>query len=160
MNHMMSKTVLAGATALALVIPGIASAVTVSPGGPFTATGSTTLTGPNGQPLTCDVTLTGTVTQSGAVTVSMANFDPGDPGCALLGPANLPWTGSFDTDAMGLTLNSVTATAPALGLTCGPASVNPDYSNAPSTVTFNNTSLGACTVDGGLTVTPSQTVTP
>lgn len=160
MNHFISKTVIAGVTALAFALPGVASAVTVSPGGSFQASGTTTLTSPGGQSYQCQLMLTGTAMQNGAVTVSMANISPGDAACQFLGATNLPWTGSFDSDAMGVTLSGVTVSAPLVGLTCGPSSVDPDYSNAPSTVAFNNTSLGSCVVDGDLDVTPAQTVTP
>lgn len=162
MNHVLSKTALAGVTAMALIVPGIASAVTVSPAGSFTATGTTELTPPgqNPTPIECVLTLTGNATQSGGVTISSVSIDPGDPACAALSASSssLPWTGSFDSDALGLTLNGVHVEAPILGLTCGPASVNPDFAN--STVTFNGTSLGACTIDGSLDVTPPQSVTP
>ena len=151
------KSAIAVAACACIAAPGIASAVTVTPAGSITASGQTSLDA--GQEVSCTTTLTGNVTSNGSVTINSASFASGDAACAAIQADNLPWTGSFDADAQGLTLNGVDVGIPILGIQCGPASINPGYNNAPSTVTFNNTPLGSsCTVDGSLTVTPDQTV--
>ena len=157
MNSYLKKCAITAAACAFTAVPAIASAVTVSPGGSITASGQTTLT-VDGQSVSCTTTLTGNATTNGAVTINSASFSGSDPRCAAIQGDSLPWSGNFDSDAMGITLNAVEVTIPLLGIQCGPAPINPGYTNAPSTVGFDNTALGACTVDGSLSVTPDQTV--
>lgn len=156
MNAYLKKSAIVAAACAFTAVPAIASAVTVSPGGSITASGQTELTA-GGQEVSCTTTLTGNVTTNGAVTINSASFAAGDAACALIQADNLPWTGSFDADAQGITLNGVDVGIPLLSVQCGPASINPGYSNAPSTVHFDDTALGSCSVDGELSVTPGQT---
>lgn len=155
----MKKMIVMSSAALIMSVSAAASAVTVSPGGMITAQGPTTLKAA-GQTVPCTTTLTGTVGAGGDVTIASASFSGDDPRCSFVQAANLPWTGGFAADASSLTLNAVEVDVPLLGIMCGPAPVTPSYSNAPSTVTFNNTGLGTCSIDGSLNVTPDQTVSP
>lgn len=157
MKNQKSKYIPLAAAAVAMSVSAMASAVTVSPAGAITAQGNTTLDS-GSLSVPCTTTLTGNVSTNGAVSINSASFSGSDPRCSFVQAANLPWTGNFASDAASLTLNGVNVTVPLLGISCGPAPVSPSF--ASSTVTFNNTPLGTCSIDGGLAITPTQTVTP
>jgi len=158
MKNITQKMIVAISAALIMSVSLAASAVTVSPAGMITASGPTTLDDGNGLVVPCTTTMTGNVSTGGNVTIASASFSGSDPRCSFVQAANLPWTGQFASNAASLTLNAVEVDVPLLSVMCGPASVTPSYAN--STVTFNSTSLGACSIDGSLNITPTQTVTP
>jgi hypothetical protein len=139
-----------------------AFAVTVSPAGPISLNGSTTLT-KSGHSIGCKATMAGNVDSAGAISITAASFS-GAPMCSLITPAHLPWTGQV-TNTAGLTLDKVAVdvAVPMLGGQCGPTTVNASIvQSTPQKETAINISqqqlTGGCEVSGTLTTTPFLTV--
>jgi hypothetical protein len=135
-----------------------AFAVTVSPAGPISLEGATTLV-KGAIPLVCTTNLVGSITSTGEVKITSAKFT-GQALCSAVTPSGLPWSGQVNSTS-GLTLSGVAVTSP-LG-TCGPssltASVAENAAQRETTIGFVSQALsGGCTVAGSLTTTPFLTV--
>lgn len=135
-----------------------AFAVTVSPAGPFSLTGSTTLM-KNGLPVACTAAMAGTITSSGAVEITSGRFS-GNSLCSLVTPTGFPWKGQVNSTT-GLTLNGV-AVDTTLG-NCGPSTINTSIiENTQQRETLIGMSSqvlsGNCSVSGSLSTTPFLTV--
>jgi len=146
--------------ALALFVAASASAyaVTVSPAGPISLTGATTLT-KSGIAISCTATMAGSVTAAGGISITSAKFT-GNSLCSLVSPTSLPWSGQV-LSTTSLSLSGV-AVNTALG-NCGPSTVGASITENPTQketiIGLSNQSLsGGCTVSGSLTTTPYLTV--
>lgn len=132
-----------------------AFAVTVSPAGPISLSGSTTLT-KSGNTTGCQATMAGAVSHTGEISITSAKFT-GNPLCADITAAGMPWTGHV-LSATGLSLDNVAVHTP-LGA-CGPTMVSADIAGSTkpqddTTISLSSQSLsGGCTVSGSLTTTP------
>ncbi len=146
--------------ALALYIAASASAfaVTVSPAGPISLTGSTTLT-KSGIAVGCSATMAGSVSSSGAISITSASFS-GNALCTGVTAAGLPWTGQV-LSTTSLSLNGV-AVNTLLGA-CGPSALSATITENPNPqqtiIGLSNQVLsGGCSVSGSLTTTPYLSV--
>ncbi|RDV00544.1 hypothetical protein [Trinickia dinghuensis] len=144
--------------ALALFVSVPAFAVTVSPAGPISLEGATTLV-KSLIPLGCTANLVGSITSTGAVSITSAKFT-GQALCSAVTAANLPWSGQVNSTT-SLTLTGVAVNTP-LG-NCGPSALN---ASVAQNTTQRETTIGlvdqvlsgGCTVSGSLTTTPFLTV--
>lgn len=150
------------ALALFVATSAPAFAVTVSPAGPISLTGSTTL-GKSGLSLGCAATMTGTITSTGEISITSAKFS-GNSLCSLVAPTNLPWTGQV-ANTTSLSLNNVAVDVKVVGIggQCGPtaltASITENTAQKETIIGFAHQALsGGCTVSGSLTTTPFLTV--
>ncbi|WP_116141753.1 activator protein [Trinickia diaoshuihuensis] len=146
------------ALALFLAASASAYAVTISPAGPVTLTGSTTLT-KGITSVSCTANFTGTVSSAGAISISAAKFTGGTL-CSGVTPTGLPWTGTV-TSTTALKLNNV-AVNTLLGA-CGPSaivgSITENTTLQETTITLTNQPLsGGCSVTGTLTTSPFLTI--
>lgn len=146
--------------ALALFVAASAPvfAVTVSPAGPISLEGATTLVKSN-MPLACTTTLVGNITAAGEIAITSAKFS-GQALCAAVTAETLPWRGQL-TSTTGLSLNGVTVHTP-LGR-CGPtlikASVKENPTARETTIDLLDAPLsGGCKVSGSLAATPFLTI--
>lgn len=150
------------ALALFVAASAPAFAVTVSPAGPISLTGSTTL-GKSSLSLGCAATMAGNITGSGEISITSAKFT-GNSLCSLVVPTNLPWTGQV-ANATSLSLNNVAVNVKVIGIggECGPtavtASITENTAQKETIIGFAHQALsGGCTVSGSLTTTPFLTV--
>ncbi len=154
--------VVALAFATAAATPALAVTVTrvdgqaLNPNGePFSATGATNLT-KGGVAAACVSTFNGTISSSGIVTVTSAQFSGGGL-CGLITSSATglnPWTGQAD-DTTHLSINNAQVNASILG-TCGPSKVTTTWNDKASSLAFNNAVLTPnCTINGTLTTSPA-----
>lgn len=137
----------------ALLMSGIAAAI--SPTGPYTAVsdGTATLTNGAGTTISCEVTFEGEVDSSGNFfEVTNASFSPGDSLCLFVSATNFPWTGTVNSAATEVTIDDVHLQA--LGQPdCGPASITASWQNGsqtqPGILTFDHDVLGDCVAETG-----------
>lgn len=146
------------AMALFLAASASAYAVTISPAGPISLTGSTTLT-KGIVSVSCTANFVGSVGSSGAISITSASFGGGSL-CTGISATHLPWTGDVGTTT-SLSLNNV-AVNTLLGA-CGPSTIAASITENPTlketTIGLNNQALsGGCTVTGTLTTTPYLTI--
>lgn len=153
------KVVLAGLLAVAATLP--AGAVTVAPAGEFAARGVLEL-GRGRIPARCDTTFAGTVTESGAITVTAVSFSGLNPVCHLIAPLGLPWRGQAQShEHFTLEAMQVDVRAPLLGGVCGPATVTVHWRGAESAAHFERVQLPPnCRLHGTLATTTRLSVTP
>ncbi len=145
------KAISAGSVlVLGIALSASAFATSITPTGPFSATGSTTLTqGPIS--LSCTANFTGTVNANGTATVTAASFS-GATSCGVIKATGFPWTISA-TSVSSVNVAGITVSTP-FG-NCGPSTIGASWSNTTSELSFNNAGLsGSCTVSGTLTTTP------
>ncbi|HEX7682540.1 MAG TPA: hypothetical protein VF446_03225 [Trinickia sp.] len=142
--------------ALALYIAASASAfaVTVSPAGSISLTGSTTLT-KSGIAVGCSANMVGSVTSAGAISITSASFS-GNALCAGVTATGLPWTGQV-LSTTSLSLSGV-AVHTLLGA-CEPSTISAAVTENPNPqqtiIGLSNQALsGGCSVSGSLTTTP------
>lgn len=150
------------ALALFVSVSAPAFAVTVSPAGPISLTGSTTL-GKSGLSLGCTATMAGNITSTGDISITSAKFS-GNSLCSLVVPTHLPWSGQV-ANAISLSLSNVAVDVKVVGIggECGPtavtASITENIAQKETIVGFARQALsGGCTVSGSLTTTPFLTV--
>ncbi|MXN76887.1 activator protein [Burkholderia sp. 4701] len=120
-------------------------------GEPFSASGITALS-KGTISANCTATFNGTVTPTGSLLITSAQFTGGGT-CGLITATGLPWTGQADTSTQ-LSINNVKISVTLLG-TCGPSKVVAAWSDANSSLTFNNATLSPdCKVSGTLLTSP------
>lgn len=147
--------------ALLLVLAAATQAVTVSPAGPFSATGRLALT-KGIVPVSCMTTFTGTVSAEGRITITSLTFSGSNFICKRITALGLPWSGHADSDTQ-LTLNGmqVDIRAPLLGGQCGPVNVVATWDGNLSAAHFKKAQLlPDCSIDGVMTTSPKVIVTP
>ena len=122
----------------------------------FVASGPTTLS-QGTSTLHCTSTFKGKTTATGKGKIT--GFSAvGDPGCSLI-TATLPWTAKA-TSATNIKFSNVAVAITALGISCGPGTVNAT-DNASGQVTFNATlNPGGCMVSGTVQSMPAITIVP
>ncbi|RUL80055.1 hypothetical protein [Dyella choica] len=118
----------------------------------FTATGPTSMTA-LGVPIPCTSTFVLVTDGSGNVRVTAASFS-GSRVCSDLKAMNLPWTVSISSLTIA-TIQGVSVTTP-FGMRCA-GNVGATVDNSKSEITLNG-SLGTCTVNGTLSVTPTFSI--
>ncbi|ACR31175.1 hypothetical protein [Burkholderia glumae] len=166
-----ASLVVALAVSSALAAPAFAVTVSLANGNPlnpngepFSASGATTLK--KGTVSTsCTATFNGTITSTGAVTITSATFGGGGL-CGLISgsaTSSAPWTGQAVSTTQ-LAISNVQVNASLLG-TCGPSPINATFNNnqsgttPPSSLTFNNATLSPnCSVNGIITTSPAFNV--
>lgn len=151
------KLIPVGAALALCIAASPAFAVTVSPAGPISLTGNTTLT--KGIALGCTATMSGTVDASGAISITSAK-SAGNSLCAGVTATSLPWKGQV-LSTTSLSLSGLAVNTP-LGA-CGPstidASITENTAQKETLIGLSNQVLsGGCTVSGSLTTTPYLTV--
>lgn len=137
-----------------------AQALTVSPDGGFSATGTLALS-KSVVPVSCKTTFAGTVTAAGEITVSSVSFDGGLL-CGRISALGLPWSGRANSDSQ-LTINGmqVNIRAPLVGGVCGPVNVVAAWEKDRSAAHFDKVSLlPDCTMDGVMSTSPVISVRP
>lgn len=146
---------------LCLLSPVASQALSVSPAGPFAATGRLAM-GKGFVPVSCDTTFTGNVSASGDIVISTVVFSGGNPLCKRISPLGLPWSGHADSDSQ-FTIHAmqVNVRAPLLGGSCGPVDVAVAWEKENSAAHFKKVTLTPnCTMDGIMVTSPGITVTP
>ena len=146
------------ALALLVATSASANAASVSPIGPITLTGSTTLT-KSGIAVSCATTMVGNIWSPGGIKISSFKFT-GNSLCSLITPAALPWWGQVLSPTKllfgGVAVDTTSGN-------CGPsiviASLTENSTLQESIVGLTDQALsGGCTVSGTLTMTPYITV--
>ncbi len=146
------------AMALFLAASASAYAVTISPAGPISLIGSTTLK-KGIVSVSCTANMVGSVSSTGAISITSAKF-AGNSLCTGITALQLPWTGDVLTTT-SLSLSGV-AVNTLLGA-CGPstiaASITENTTQKETTIGLTDQALsGGCTVSGTLTTTPYLTI--
>jgi len=161
---------LVSATAIAVCMgaASMASAATIGPNGPFSATGSITVKSPSSfqAAVTCPVVASGTVS-GGVATITSFSTSSGSGLCQLQQFKNLPSPGWVITAAsattgtianVGYTISSLPST------NCGPSTINVSWASSGSvggTLSATNQALsGNCTVSSLSVSAPTITITP
>ncbi len=124
-------------------------------GEPFSASGLTNLS-KGSINASCTSTFNGTITSTGIVNITSATFTGGATCSLISGSASStsPWTGQADSTTQ-LSINNVQVNVSLLG-PCGPSKVVTAWSDANSSLTFNNAALTPnCTVSGTVVTSPS-----
>ena len=153
------KLIPVGAALVVFVAASSAYAVTVSPAGPISLEGATTLI-KSGMPLGCTTNMVGHISSTGEITITSAKFS-GQTWCSAITAAGLPWTGQVNS-TKSLSLNGVSVGTP-LG-NCGPSAIKAGITQnatppTETTIGFANQVLsGSCSVTGTLATTPVLTV--
>ncbi|WP_175924309.1 activator protein [Burkholderia latens] len=124
-------------------------------GEPFSASGITSLA-KGAIDANCTATFNGTITSTGIVTITSAQFSGGSV-CGLISgsaTSTSPWTGQADT-AFQLSIDNAKVTVALLG-GCGPSKVVTAWSNSDSSLTFNDAVLSPdCKVSGTSKTSPA-----
>jgi hypothetical protein len=127
----------------------------INPNGePFSATGAMNL-GEKGVSAVCMVTINGTISASGIVSITSTELVGGAMCKLFAAPASSasPWTGQFDSTTQ-LSINNAQMTFPVLGA-CGPGKVSTTWRDPDSSITFMNAELAPdCRLAGTLVTSP------
>lgn len=139
----------------------VAQALTVTPAGPLSATGTLHLS-KGIISLTCTAKFNGSITPAGALAVEKVQFFGKNRLCKKIKPINLPWTGQMDSNTE-IIIRGLHAeiSAAILGGHCGPMDMMVAWNNDTSAVYFNKLTLPpGCTMEGMMVIEPAMQVDP